>query len=127
MSAQITITLPDDVFRRLRNGHYESFHIFKFHLAMSLQPAPGLGVVLADVCERWSAEAIGEGELHEATGWPIAEIRTIHVHRGARNRLWFPTLKQIQTLLEEWFHREQLLIPDYPMGERCPRFVVRRK
>jgi hypothetical protein len=117
---------PATVFSNLRKGRYENFHIFKFHLAMSLQTAAGSGVRLADVWERWSAEAISADELHAATGWPIAEIRTIDVHRGAENRLWFPTLAQVKSLLESCFKLEQLSIPDYAMGERCPRFVLRR-
>jgi hypothetical protein len=116
---------PEAVFRNLRMGNYDSFHIFKFHLAMSLQSAAGSGVRLADVWERWSAEAIAVEELHQTAGWPIAEIRTIDVHRGSENRLWFPTLAQMRALLEERFHLEELTIPEYAMGERCPRFVLR--
>jgi hypothetical protein len=117
---------PAEVFHRLHSGAYASFHIFKFHLAMSLQTAAGSGVVLADVWERWSTAAIDEQELHCATGWPIEEIRTIHTHRGARNRLWFPALRQMRSLLEQQFHLETLAVPEYEMGDRCPMFTLRR-
>jgi hypothetical protein len=117
---------PEAVFGNLHAGDYHSFHVFKFHLAMSLQSAAGSGVRLADVWERWSAERISPEELQQTKGWPIAEIRTIDVHRGAENRLWFPTLAQMRALLEEGFRLEELTIPEYAMGERCPRFVLRR-
>lgn len=118
---------PADVFRALHQRTISNFHIFKFRLAMSLQPAPGSGVRLGDVWERWHEERLDEGELHAATRWLLDSIRTIHLYRDSPGRLCFPTPTQTDRLWDGHFTVESVFRPHYNMGDRCPTYVLRKR
>jgi hypothetical protein len=117
---------PAEVMRRLRAGAFGSFHVFKFHLVMSLQADEAAGVVLGDVWRFWASQSLDPERLHRHTGWPLEEILTIEYFRGSEARLWFPTLPQWRAECEAHFELRESITPTYEMGDRCPLFVLAR-
>jgi hypothetical protein len=118
---------PADVFQALQTGGIGSFHVFKFRLAMALQPVPGGNVRVHDVWRAWAAAGIDEAELGSARGWALDVIRTIDRYRDSPVVFAFPTLRQMRSVWEEGFDVEATSIPAYEMGERCPTLVLRRR
>jgi SAM-dependent methyltransferase len=118
---------PGRVFGELREGKIGNFHIFKWRLAMALQPGVSEGVAWGAVWDAWNAAVRDPEAVVRGLGWKPEVLRTIEVNRGSTDRVTFPTLAELKAVLEERFEVVRLVIPDYEMGERCPIVVARVK
>jgi SAM-dependent methyltransferase len=116
---------PARVFADLRAGSIGNFHIFKWRLAMALQPAVSEGIAWGAVWDAWNAEVRDPEALVRGLGWKPEVLRTIEVNRGSVDKVTFPTLAEIRRVLEEGFEVTRAVVPDYEMGERCPIIAAR--
>lgn len=113
------------VFADLHAGRIGNFHIFKWRLAMALQPSLDEGVPWGAVWDAWHAEVRDPEGLMRTRGWPIELLRTIEVNRGSADRVTFPTYAEVQAVLGEAFEPVQRIVPRYELGERCPIVIAR--
>jgi SAM-dependent methyltransferase len=115
----------EDVLATLDHGASESFHAFKWRLAMALQPDAETGVVLAEV---WEALHQAEPEFEDLSrrcGWRIEAVRTIDAYRGVSARYSFPPLDALCGLLSDTgFEILDRFHPAYELGERCPTLIL---
>lgn len=116
---------PDQVFADLRAGRVGNFHIFKWRLAMALQPSLDQGVPWGAVWDAWHAEVRDPEGLMRGRGWPVELLRTIEVNRGSADRVTFPTYAEVLAVLGEAFEPVQRIVPRYELGERCPIVIAR--
>jgi len=113
-----------DVVAAARAGSIGNFHIFKWRLAMALQPDSESGVRLHDIWQACVRAEIDPTELPQP-GWSARAIDTIRFYREKEGRLYFPTLDEFRHLLSEQFGDTEVHIPDYELGERCPILTAR--
>ncbi len=118
---------PADVAEDLTNRKIESFHVFKFRLAMALQESPETGIELAEIWKGWRSLGIDETELAARTGWDLRVIQTIDLYRDNPNRYSFPTLRQQIEIFRENFKVREVIVPRYEMGDRRPIVVLARR
>jgi len=109
----------------LAAGFIGSFHAYKWRLAMALQPSLAVGVRPVDVWRAWRQWVPSAGLLQELTGWPLEQIETIDAYRDAKASYYFPTLDELRQLLDGYFEIDDLCIPAYELGERCPLLSLR--
>jgi hypothetical protein len=114
----------DDVLSAARSGGIGNFHAFKWRLAMALQPDSASGVRQEDIWSAWTRAGIDPAQLPQP-GWSDRAVSTIDMYRGKQARLYFPTLREFKTLLEEHYTDIQVRLPDYELGERCPTMTAR--
>ena len=116
----------DDVLADMRAGAIGNFHIFKWRLAMALQPDSRRGVGLHDI---WRAcmDARPDSSALPQPGWSRQAVDTIRFYRDKTARLYFPTLEEFRELLAEVFVDIEVQFPDYELGDRCPIVTARRR
>ena len=117
----------DEIFKDLLASRFESFHVFKFRLAMTMQESSKSGIRLGDVHAAWLTRKIDTAALQETTGWSMESIQTIDFYEGKDVRLWFASWEEIRTIASEFFEVLEHYIPTYEMGECCPIAAFRRK
>jgi len=109
----------------LAAGFNGSFHAYKWRLAMALQPSLAVGVKPADIWRAWREWVPSAALLHDATGWSPEQIETIEAYRDSQATYYFPTLDELCQLLGRYFEIDDLYIPPYELGERCPLFSLK--
>ena len=116
--------------KRLRDqtfsGAVESFHGFKWRLAMSLVTEngnPNLAVMqLHAVFER---EFPDRAALAQATGWPKEDIDGIDAYAHNDSVYSFPTAREIMAAIPQDFSNARLISSgNYELAERCPILVA---
>lgn len=115
------------LFEKLRQGHFGSFHIFKWCLNMALQPSLAQGVLLADVWDAVRAQYPDLGKLASERGWSEESVGTLDAYRNSTARFFYPTLEELRNTLLPHFTEDQLWYPTYEMGERCPHLCFIRR
>ena len=116
---------PREVLDALRAGNVLSFHHFKLRLFMAVQRSSAEGLVVRDVFAAWAAAAIDPQALAARTGWPAGVVKTIAAYQDNPTRLSFPTFEQAQSTLSDFFEEADPIVPDYPLGKRCPIWTLR--
>lgn len=116
---------PEEVYLDLKRGDVESFHVFKWRLAMALQQSSAEGVRVHDVWQHWDRAAISMPELARQTGWPPESIRTITLYRDKQVTHTFPTLAEALDAVKPFFAVQLVQQPAYELGERCPIVTFR--
>lgn len=116
-----------DVFSALQKGAIDNFHILKWRLAMAVHGTNVDGVALADIWCAWQRAVPDPAALAARHGWTVETVQTIDAYRDQATRYTFPTLPELRALLDTAFFEEDCHVPDYAMGERCPRFVLRAR
>jgi SAM-dependent methyltransferase len=116
--------LPGDVIRAAREGRVGNFHVFKWRLAMAIQPDGSAGVRQHDIWEAWNAAGIDTSRLPQP-GWSESAVGTIDFYRNKEARLYFPTLDEFRALLMECFGAIEVRSPTYELGDRCPILAAR--
>ena len=116
-------TVLDD----LRSGAIGNFHVFKFRLAMALQPDSRSGVRMQDVFAAWEATRLAPDDLATSLGWSRNAINTIEQYRNKSARLSFPTLEEFTSAVSDYFSVAESCVPTYEMGDRCPLLCFRRR
>jgi hypothetical protein len=107
---------PAAVFGDLIAGGIESFHAFKWRLAMSLQNSAREGVRVDKIWDAWNEAGI-------STDWPSQTVETIDTYRGSDHRLTFTNMHEIRDLHSPLFEERAYIEPEYELGERCPILV----
>ena len=120
---------PDAVFEELLANRIDSFHAFKFRLAMALQESPERGVAVSDVLSAWKRARIDMRLLLAMTGWRKETVEMIYLYEGKTSRLSFPNVAELEEVMSEYFERLETRYLGYEMGDRCPvvTYRVRRK
>lgn len=109
---------PDTVFDDLRAGRIGSFHLFKWRLAMSLQPSIEAGVCLGDVWRSWKDAIPDVKKLSEELDWPFETVTSIDVYRDSETRFIYPTLAEVRRASTPYFKEVDRYVPEYEGGER---------
>lgn len=109
----------EEVLQATRAGLIGNFHIFKWRLAMALQPDSRSGVKQHDIWRACQEAALDPARLPQP-GWSARAAGTIRFYQGKESRLYFPTLAEFRNLLAESFQDIQVHFPSYELGERCP-------
>jgi SAM-dependent methyltransferase len=109
----------DLVISAARSGGIGSFHAFKWRLAMALQADGSRGVRQHDIWTAWTQSAIDPARLPQP-GWSVRAVSTIDLYEDKQARLYFPTVREFTTLLEEHYSVSEVRLPGYELGERCP-------
>ena len=105
-------------------GRIGSFHAFKWRLAMAMQPDSRTGVRQNDIWTAWCQSGIDPNRLPQP-GWSEQAVRTIELYREKQARLYFPTVPEFTSLLEEHYTDVEIQFPSYELGERCPHLSAR--
>lgn len=114
----------DEVLRACHARRIGNFHVFKWRLAMAMQPDSRVGVRQDDIWRACMAAGLELAELPQP-GWSPQAISTIRFYQGKETRLYFPTLAEFHGLLAETFDHVEVRFPTYELGERCPILMAR--
>jgi hypothetical protein len=123
----VTKELPEEIFSDLVQARIPSINHFKFRLLMAMQPSIDQGISVRDVYKKWMDSAIDKEQLMARTGWEKGAFRSIELYRDQDAVHTFPTVTELRAVLLEFFDETSVSIPAYPLGERCPRFVLRKR
>jgi len=115
----------ESIFADLHGARIPNFHIFKWRLAMALQPSTTTGIVVNEIYEAWAARGIRSTDLASELGWSEAAIDTITAYSAKGTRFSFPTLEEVRVVLSEHFEEISIREPGYDLGERCPMFALK--
>jgi len=116
---------PDAVFADLRANRIQSFHAFKFRLAMALQENAETGVAVSEVFSAWKRARIDMDSLLAMTGWQRETVEMIYLYEGKTSRLAFPTVAELESVMSEHFDTLETRYLDYEMGDCCPIITYR--
>jgi hypothetical protein len=113
------------VFEDLRANRIQSFHAFKFRLAMALQENAETGVAVSEVLATWKRARIDMNSLLALTGWQRETVDMIYLYQGKTSRLAFPDTAELAAVMSEYFDTLETRYLDYEMGDRCPILTYR--
>lgn len=116
---------PDAVFEDLRANRIQSFHAFKFRLAMALQENAETGVAVSEVLAAWKRARIDMTSLLAMTGWQQETVDMIYLYEGKTSRLTFPTIAELEGVMSEHFDTLETRYLDYELGDCCPIVTYR--
>lgn len=103
-----------------------SFHAFKLRLLMGLQEKLNKGVHLRKVWEFWDNYfRTMVDEAKQQLGWSDAVISTIDNYKDSPVFYTFPRLTDVRKIVKQYFTEEEIFIPDYYLGDRCPTLKLR--
>ena len=114
----------EQVLSAARAGRIGSFHVFKWRVAMALQPDSHTGVRLHDIWQVCADAALDPTRLPQP-GWSARAVDTIRFYRDRDARLYFPTLDEFREILSEDFDRIHVEFGQYELAERCPILSAR--
>jgi len=109
-----------------RAGSIGNFHVFKWRVAMALQPDSRAGVRLHDIWQACQDAALDASRLPQP-GWSSRAMSTIRFYRDRDARLYFPTLDEFREILSEDFEQIDVQFGTYELAERCPMLIARPK
>jgi hypothetical protein len=104
-------------------GQIGNFHIFKWRLAMALQPDSHSGVRQHDIWRACMEARLDPTRLPQP-GWAPRAVDTIRFYQGKEARLYFPTLDEFAALLAEAFQKIEVQYASYELAERCPVLIA---
>jgi SAM-dependent methyltransferase len=122
-----TKELPEDVFSDLVHARIPSVNHFKFRLLMAMQSSTENGISVHDVYEKWADSDIDQEALMARTGWDKRAFQSIELYKGQDVIHTFPAIEELRSVLHEFFEECSVSTPAYPLGERCPRFILRKR
>jgi hypothetical protein len=114
----------DEVVEAARAGQVGNFHVFKWRVAMALQPDSRVGVKLDDVWRACTSADIASPSLPQP-GWSAPAVSTIRFYQGKDAYLSFPTFDEYLGVLDQGFQQIQVSFPGYELGGRCPIVTAR--
>jgi SAM-dependent methyltransferase len=114
----------EQVLNDARAGSIGNFHVFKWRVAMALQPDSRAGVRLHDIWQACEDAALDPSRLPQP-GWSPRAMSTIRFYRDKDARLYFPTLDEFREMLSEDFERIEVQSGHYELAERCPMLTAR--
>ena len=122
-----TKELPGEVFSDLVQARIPSINHFKFRLLMAMQSSTEQGISVRDVYKKWVDSGTDQQQLMARTGWEKRAFQSIELYKDQDVVHTFPTVTELRAVLLEFFDETSVSIPVYPLGERCPRFVLRKR
>jgi hypothetical protein len=117
---------PEAVLAAARQGGIDSFHAFKWRLAMAIvaqQRDPNICV--HEIREKFQALVADRAQLAAAAGWLAADIDTIDVYRDSPTVYSFPTRSQLRAALPDYCEEIGSGNGSYELAERCPVIAFR--
>lgn len=121
---------PGAVLRDLWAGRIANLNLLKIRLGMALARGAGHCVSLRAVWDAVHRAAPDLPALAAAVGWPLEHLQVIQTYRDRHTRYWFVGLEEARRLFCEspgGFALEQVNVPTYELGERCPTAIFRRE
>jgi SAM-dependent methyltransferase len=105
-----------------------TFETFKWRLATAAVARDGNPNLTAHaIRENVDRLFFDRGALAEATGWPLADIRSIDAYKDDMAVFSFPTLGQLRSLLPDNLRLVRTLdTGTYELADRCPLLVIER-
>lgn len=114
------------VLKDLFNSKVPDLNILKLRLGMALQKNNTEGVALKMVWETLHQVAPDFERLAKEIDWPLEHLLAINAYRNSSSRYYFLTTDEVKDLFDEGFTLENVHVPGYKLGERCPTVVFRR-
>jgi hypothetical protein len=118
---------PEDLFAEAARGAIPDFHEFKFRLLMAMQESTQAGVAVDAVYKLWTKHNQDNPGLCERAGWNRRDTETMNLYQGSNTVHTFPALAEIQRALADRFELLEISYPSYPLSERCPILVLKRR
>jgi len=115
------------LFDSLFSGGIRDLDMFRWQLAMSMHGDSPNGICLGDVWQAWNVQVPDPAPLQERFGWTAQALANLQGWRGSKSRYLFPTLAQLEALVNRDFELEDCDIPTYEWGENFPRLTMRRR
>ncbi len=108
----------------LERGAIANFHVFKFRLAMAVQPDFASGVRLGAIWQAWHEGVSDPAALAARMGWREDTVATIEAYRDLDAAFSFPTRKQLQAVLAPVLKVVACEQGDYDFAECCPSYTL---
>jgi SAM-dependent methyltransferase len=110
-------------------GKCETFHAFKWRLAMAVVTEAGdPNIAVTTIRAAFDAMFPDRAALSSATGWSREDIDTIDVYANSPDVYSFPTAAQLRETISETFANIRLVdCGSYPLAERCPILAMVRR
>lgn len=102
-------------------GKIDNFHILKWRIAMALHGTLSQGVSLSNIWDSWNTLFKKNNQsLFKQLQWPQAVTQTIDNYKDSPVFYTFPTLQEVRMALHTYFKEQDIFLPKYSLGERCP-------
>ena len=116
----------EDLRISVESAMHDSFHAFKWQMAMSLAEQSGTAVKVTDILSHFNRLFPDREGVAEKTGWPLEVINTIDVYRQSDMSLCFPNRREFERHFAQGFREFQWLASGtYDLAERCPIVVAK--
>ena len=120
--------VPDTVINDLLHGRVADVNALKLRLGMALMDDPAEGVALSAMWNALHDAAPDLEALARRLGWPAEHLLSIRAYRGATARYHFVSVEEACELFCEGpFEVQDVRVPSYPLGDRCPTVVFGRR
>lgn len=120
----------EDVLRALCGHEIPNLNVLKLRLGMSMQRSPQEGTRLGDVWQAVRDTMASLEVLAEHLQWPLEHLTAIDTYRNSDARYCFVTPDEVERLFCKevgGFILEEVVVPTYFLGERCPILKFRRR
>jgi ubiquinone/menaquinone biosynthesis C-methylase UbiE len=116
----------DSLLHDLLSGKIDNFHVFKFRLAMALHGTLQQGVALNSIWDCWNDLFKKVIQIPKKQfQWSDEIVDTINSYKNANVFYTFPTLQEVRMVISHHFNEEEIFIPDYTFGLRCPSLKLK--
>jgi hypothetical protein len=102
-----------------------SFYHFIMRLLMAVQQCPQRGVPVHEVYRLWIERGMKQQVLAAHPEWEKRDIDTVEFFNDSDTVHTFPTLRELRSVLLQFFEEVCLSTPSYPFGDRYPTLVLR--
>jgi hypothetical protein len=120
---------PEVVLRDLGARRVSSLNVLKLRLGMAMQEDVEGGVRLQHVWERIHQFEPDFPRLAAHAGWPLDHLLAVNTYRNCPAKYCFLSVAEVCRLMGEdpgGFEVEDVRVPGYELGDRCPTLVLRR-
>ena len=117
---------PTQVLSDLKAKKIGSFHAFKWRLMMALhEDDPINGIAVTKAWDWFHTTFPNEADFSSMTGWPIQVIDTIRVYQNNPSVYSFPSTKEINAEISQYFECVNIEYGDYELADRCPTITLK--
>ncbi len=96
----------------------DNFHAFKWRLAMALQTSFEAGIVLMDIWNEWIS--LSKKNIELQSKWDKHSVDTIHIYKNIKAKYSFPTMQELNPIMNKRFLEISINQGSYSLSERCP-------
>lgn len=108
-------------------GEVGNVHALKWRIGAAVQPSAAAGARLGDIWTAFQALRPAIARVAGQPGWTEPELGTLDRYRDNELRFFFPTAEEFRAITAPWLVEEQRSQGEYPLAERCLRYVFRRR